>query len=137
MQRHFIQDRLRAVDATQEDLASTLGRDRSAISRIVNGKQDLTMRQLEPAAQLLKLSVADLLLGLGIDPGRPAIDKDLLADCLVAVLQRHGFDPSAAEQMALMASTLYEHAASDARFRAPDTMAATANILADYAAARK
>lgn len=137
MQKHFIQDRLRAVDATQEDLGSILGRDRSAVSRIVNGKQDLSIRQLEPAARLLKLSVADLLIGLDIDPGRPAIDKDLLVDCLSAVLQRHGIDAAAADQMAAMASTLYGHAASDARFRAPDTMTATASVLAEFAAAAR
>ncbi len=135
--KKFIQQRLKAIGLRQEDMAEIMHLDRSSVSAIVNNRQALRLAQLEPAAKMLKLSVADLLIGLGIDPGIPAIDKDLLADCLAAVMQRHGLDPAVADQMAVMASTLYAHAASDARFRAPETMTATAGILAEFAAARK
>lgn len=133
----WLRDQMKARNLTHQQLADALNRVRVQATAIINGQQALKLDQLAPTAQLLGISVCDLIQGLGVDPGRSAIDKDLLADCLAAVLQRHGIDASAADQMAVMTSTLYAHAASDARFRAPDTMTATADVLAAFAAARK
>lgn len=132
MQKHFIQDRLKQTGKTQEDLSAVLGRDRSAVSRIVNEKQDVTLRQLEPTAELLDLSVADLLTGLGINPGLPAVDPVLMADCLVPVLARYGIKGEVADDIARMAATLYTHSASDARFRDPASLASSAALMADF-----
>ncbi len=133
----WLRDQMKARNLTHQQLADALNRVRVQATAIINGQQALKLDQLAPTAQLLGISVCDLLAGLDIDPGRPAIDKDLLSDCLAAVLQRHGIAPSVADQMAHMASTLYNRAASDARFRAPDTMSVSADLLAEFAAARK
>lgn len=136
-QNSWLRDQLRERGLTHQDLADALNRVRVQATHIVNGRQQLRLDQLAPTASLLNMSVVDLLRGLGIDPGAPAINTSLLADCLVAVFQRLGLTGVQADEAAHMAATLYTHASTDDRFRAPDAMATGAAMLADYASARR
>jgi len=130
---NFLKARLQAIGRSQEELGEALHRDAASISRLVNGKQDLALRQLTPAARFLDLSVTDLLSGLGIDPGKPAVDAALLADSMVAVFSRVGLPAERIDQMASMIATIYEHAARDPSFRQPDGMTSLAGALSAFA----
>ncbi len=127
----FLRDRLRDVGRTQQQFADAIHRDRVVATRIINGSQPLKLDQLQAAAKLLELSIADLLSGLGVDPGLPAIDADLLADCL-SIIQRKAKDMPPQVQ-ARMTATLYDQARQHPELLA--SMDATAETLVRFARA--
>jgi transcriptional regulator with XRE-family HTH domain len=129
----FIRDQLKAKGLTHQDLGEALNRVRVQATAIINGQQPLKLEQLKPTADLLGISIFDLMVGLGIDPGRPTIDAALLADSMIAVFKRLGIDTERVDQAASMVATIYEHAARDPGFRQPDGMTSLAGALSAFA----
>lgn len=68
-QRHFIKQWRRFRDLSQEQLADRIGVDRTAISKIENGKQEYSQGFLEAAAYALMCEPADLIMR---DPTAPS-----------------------------------------------------------------
>ena len=129
----FIRQRLRQLGLRQEDMAACLHIERTGVSAIVNGKQPLRLAQLEPTAKLLQISVAELLIELGVEPGLPRVDAALLADSMIAVFRSLGLSTEQVDQAASMVATIYEHAARDPGFRQPDGMTSLAGALTAFA----
>jgi transcriptional regulator with XRE-family HTH domain len=67
--RHFIKEWRRYRGLTQEQLASRLDVDRTAISKIESGKQEYSQGFLEAAAYALRCEPADLIMR---DPSQPS-----------------------------------------------------------------
>lgn len=134
---HWIRQRLKAVGKTQRQLAEqVLHRDPAVVSAIVDGRQQLKLDQLAPVADFLGCSVADLLAGLGISTGQPAVDPALLADCIDAILQKMGASlPCSSDALADLVVTLYERAATRPDMAAPQ-LDVTADALVAFAARR-
>lgn len=61
MNMSWIKDRLKSIGATQGDLAAAIGRDRAVISRIIHGKQPLSLDQVAAFARILKVPERTLL----------------------------------------------------------------------------
>jgi 3,4-dihydroxy 2-butanone 4-phosphate synthase / GTP cyclohydrolase II len=61
--------RMKAVGATQEDVAQAIGRDRSAASRLLSGALEFKVSHAGPIASLLKTTVGEVLARAGLDVG--------------------------------------------------------------------
>lgn len=57
---------MRAQKVTQEGLAKTLRRDRSVISRILNGEQPLKLDEVQPLADALQVPMLEILYRAGL-----------------------------------------------------------------------
>lgn len=62
MDTAWLKQIMRARKLTQEDLAAPLGRERSALSRYITGRTPLALHQIEPLAELLDVSVTELII---------------------------------------------------------------------------
>jgi transcriptional regulator with XRE-family HTH domain len=71
--------RLRAVGLRQDDLGRALGCDRSVVSRIINGRQELALSQVMPIAEALKVSPFEILRRVGFWEGYAGIEPQWAA----------------------------------------------------------
>ena len=65
MDSNFFRAALRRRGLTQDDIASAIGRDRSVVSRILSGRQQLTLDHARVIAAALELPLADVLTHAG------------------------------------------------------------------------
>lgn len=71
MNEGWIRERLKFIGATQGDLATAIGRDRAVVSRILGGRQSLSLEWVGAFARVLHLTPAELLQKLGLDMQLP------------------------------------------------------------------
>jgi len=62
----WFQDQIRAKDVTQETIAATLGLDKGAFSRLLNGKRRMQADEAAAISKALNLDIGDVLFNAGI-----------------------------------------------------------------------
>lgn len=71
--------RMRALRVTQEQVGRVLNCDRSVVSRIVNGKQELALSQVLPLADILQVGPFEVLKRTNFWDARRRNDAEWLA----------------------------------------------------------
>jgi 3,4-dihydroxy 2-butanone 4-phosphate synthase / GTP cyclohydrolase II len=66
----WFRNRMKEVGATQEDIGTAIGRDRSAASRLLSGALEFKTAHAAPLALVLKTSAAEILVRSGVDLGK-------------------------------------------------------------------
>jgi transcriptional regulator with XRE-family HTH domain len=61
MQTDWFKARMAELGLTQDAIAPALGRDRSQVSRVINGQQRIRLDQVEPLAKILQVSPLELI----------------------------------------------------------------------------
>ncbi len=95
LDREWAKQRLRAIGATQDDVAAHVARDRSMVSRILSGQRRVTITQVKSLAAALQVSPLELLGRCGFADAAhasakaqaanddiPAYDGDVLRDVI-------------------------------------------------------
>lgn len=125
----WARDQMQAVNATQDDLASAINRDRSIVSRIVTGQRRVSLGEAPALAEALGVSVLELLGRCGItaaaeaasmgraanDDDLPTYDPDALRHVVaeaVTFVRNRGLDPTP-EELGELVSLMYEIVATD------------------------
>ncbi len=106
MQTAWFKARMRKVRVTQDDLGEALGCDRSVVSRIINGRQEIALSQILPLADALEVSSFEILKRSGFwDDSRdlgaqwielydamPPEDRERIIDAVRALAKRSRTD---------------------------------------------
>lgn len=66
MQTQWFKDRMKRLHVTQEQVGKAFNLDRSVVSRIISGDQELALSQVLPLARLLRVSPFEILNRAGI-----------------------------------------------------------------------
>jgi transcriptional regulator with XRE-family HTH domain len=77
-QAEWFKARMKQLKVTQDVLGRALHRDRTVVSRIINGEQDLGLKQILPLAAALEVSPFEILYRAGMwggDPQQPGRDE--------------------------------------------------------------
>jgi transcriptional regulator with XRE-family HTH domain len=70
----WFKDRMREIRLRQDALGRALGCDRSVVSRIINGRQELALSQVLPMAEALQVSPFEILKRAGFWEGHEGIE---------------------------------------------------------------
>jgi 3,4-dihydroxy 2-butanone 4-phosphate synthase/GTP cyclohydrolase II len=70
MDVQWFRTRMKEVGATQEDIGAAIGRDRSAVSRLLSGALEFKAAHAGPLAVVLKTTPNEILARAGVDLGR-------------------------------------------------------------------
>ena len=73
MDSDWFKDRLRDRERTQEHLAVAIHRERSVVSRIINGKQPLQIDEVRPFSEVLEVPVVEILYRAGLWKAQPSV----------------------------------------------------------------